>query len=100
MPESPSPENVATPEALVRALVEPINDAPAWFTVADTESPDCGIGLDCASRTAMTGCVVKAAPLLAPAGCVSITICDGGPAASAIVAEVAPVSPVAAKPIV
>jgi hypothetical protein len=90
-PLTPSPEKVATPP-LVCAVVDPITDAPPPVTVADTVTAWL-TRLDWASRTSITGCVVRAAPLVAPAGCVRIVICAGAPGASAIAPDVTLVRP-------
>src|SRR5262245_39748958 len=86
-PLSPSPLNVATPDALVDAVPDPTSDAPPLGEAATvTPAPT---ALPCASLTSTTGCVVNAAPLAAPEGSVWIVTCAGAPGASANVPDVA-----------
>src|SRR5688500_874474 len=60
-----SPEKVATPAALVVAVVVPPNVPPPVRIATVTTTPDCATGLLDASRSCTTGCTAKGTPFCA-----------------------------------
>ena len=79
MPESVTPENVATPFDAATVSVPPRVPVPDWMATV-TCAVSSSTRLPAASRMATTGCVVSAEPEVPATGCVVIASCVASPA--------------------